>query len=265
VSLETRAGYPVFARDLGHGARTGLMLHCSLAHSGAWRGLAKAFEAEFTFAAPDFLSHGRSAFWDGQGSYHDACTEVAKSFLGDEPVDIIGHSFGATVALRLALEAPALVRSLVLIEPVFFAVALEDDPEFVSGVEAFRTLLAEEGRYTATREFLGEWGGGLPWDMMPKDTQDDMASRIEVIPDAAPALYGDTAGMLVEGRLQSLQMPVLLVRGDTSPNVIKTINAGLARRIPGAQSAVIAGAGHMAPISHAKDCAGETRRFWALS
>jgi pimeloyl-ACP methyl ester carboxylesterase len=152
-----------------------------------------------------------------------------------------------------------------LIEPVFFAVALQDDPEFFSGVEAFRTLLAEEGRYTATREFLGEWGGGLPWDMMPKDTQDDMASRIEVIPDAAPALYGDTAGMLVEGRLQSLQMPVLLVRGDTSPNVIKTINAGLARRIPEAQSAVIAGAGHMAPISHAKDCAGEMRRFWALS
>lgn len=265
MSLETRAGHSVFARDLGHGPRKGLMLHCSLAHGGAWRGLAGRFEDDFTFAAPDFPSHGRSAVWGRQGSYHGACTEMAKSFLGDEPVDLIGHSFGATVALRLALEAPAQVRSLVLIEPVFFAVALADDPAFVSDMSALEAVLASEGRHAATREFLSQWGDGLPWEMMPKETQDDMASRIEVILDAAPALYEDTAGMLAEGRLQALDLPVLLLRGSASPAVTETVNAGLARRISGAQTGVIEGAGHMAPISHPKECAALMSGFWGPS
>ena len=264
MSLETRAGQSVFARDLGHGPRRGLMLHCSLAHGGAWRGLAGAFAAEFCFAAPDFLSHGRSALWDRQGRYHDACTALAAGFLSDDPLDLIGHSFGATVALRLALERPERVRSLVLIEPVFFAVALADDPNFVSDMNTLEDVLTREGRHAATKGFLAEWGGGLPWEMMPKETQDDMASRIEVISDAAPALYEDTADLLAEGRLQALDMPVLLMRGDGSPAVIETINAGLAQRIGGAQTTVIEGAGHMAPISHPKDCAAEMRRFWQL-
>jgi lipase len=46
-----------------------------------------------------------------------------------QPVDVIGHSFGGTVALRLAVERPDLVRSLVLIEPVFVAALLADRPD----------------------------------------------------------------------------------------------------------------------------------------
>jgi lipase len=264
VSLQERAGYSVWSRSLGTGPRKGLMLHCSLAHGGAWRGLSAQFEGKFTFDAPDFLSHGRSAMWDGKGSYHDACTAVAKSFLSDEPIDLVGHSFGATVALRLALDAPERVRSLVLIEPVFFAVALADDPDFVSDMSALEEVLTNEGRHAATKAFLGQWGGGLPWAMMPKETQDDMASRIQVIIDAGPALYEDTAGMLAAGRMQALDIPVLLLRGGQSPHVVETINTGLARRIPAAQTGVIEGAGHMAPISHPKECSARMRAFWNL-
>lgn len=36
---------------------------------------------------------------------------------GDGPAIIVGHSFGAAVALRLALDAPELVRALVLLAP----------------------------------------------------------------------------------------------------------------------------------------------------
>lgn len=240
------------------------MLHCSLAHGGVWRGLAARFEDDFSFEAPDFPSHGRSAVWDRQGSYHDACTAVAKAALGPEPIDVIGHSFGATVALRLALEVPERVRSLVLIEPVFFAVAMADDPNFSNDLKEMSKLLAAGDREGATRAFLERWGGGLPWEAMPAETRNDMVSRIEVIPDAAPALFGDSAGMLARRRLQALEIPVLLLRGSRSPEVTGTINSGLQRRLPNAQARVIDGGSHMLPISHPKDCAAEMGQFWGL-
>lgn len=264
MSAELRAGHTVHARTLGTGARRGLMLHCSLAHGGAWRGLAGQFEDQFSFVAPDLLGHGRSAAWNGQGCFHQACSAVAQSFLGEEPVDIVGHSFGATLALRLALEAPGAVRSLVLFEPVFFAVALADDPHFVNDMNGLDLMIAAGKRREATKAFLSAWGGGLPWEAMPKEVQDDMAARIHVINDAALALYQDTAGLLREGRLQALEIPVFLVRGSQSDPVIETINEGLARRIPGAKTAVLEGAGHMLPISHPKDCAALLRGFWQL-
>jgi lipase len=55
-------------------------------------------------------------------------TEHALGLLPEGPVHLIGHSFGATVALRLAIEAPERVASLTLIEPVLFAAA-PDGPE----------------------------------------------------------------------------------------------------------------------------------------
>jgi pimeloyl-ACP methyl ester carboxylesterase len=37
--------------------------------------------------------------------------------LGVDRVDVVGHSFGGAVALQIALDAPAAIRSLALLEP----------------------------------------------------------------------------------------------------------------------------------------------------
>lgn len=81
------------------------MLHCANAHAGAWRGVALALQDSLHLIAPDGLGHGNAPDWDGQGDYHAAATDRARAFL-TEPMDLIGHSFGATVALRLAIETP---------------------------------------------------------------------------------------------------------------------------------------------------------------
>lgn len=269
MPTERRAGHDIYHRTLGQGPRQALLLHCSLAHGGAWRGLAGFLEDDFTFTAFDHLDHGRSDAWNREGDYHGVSTEVGKSFLQQEPIDLVGHSFGATVALRMAVECPEKVRSLVLIEPVFFAVAIRDDParadEHRQEMEDMRALLDAGEREAAAKAFLAEWGGGgLPWEQLPQEARADMAAKIHIILDAEPQLYGDKAGLLDAGRLEGLTMPVLLVRGADSPGSIAAINAGLARRIPGAQSVSVAGAGHMAPITHPKACADELRRFWGL-
>ena len=255
-------GTDIAFSDRGTGP-TLLALHGALSSGKMWEPLFQTMPG-VRFIAPDLPGHGASA--DALPDVHTQTTRAMQALIDATggPVDLVGYSYGGTIALRIAVETPERVRSLTLIEPVFFAVALADDPDFVSDMSALEEVLTNEGRHAATKAFLGQWGGGLPWAMMPKETQDDMASRIQVIIDAGPALYEDTAGMLAEGRMQALDIPVLLLRGSQSPHVVETINTGLARRIPEAQSCVIEGAGHMAPISHPKECAAQMRSFWNL-
>ena len=66
-------------------------------------------------------------------------------------------------------------------------------------------------------------------------------------------IYEDSAGLLLSGALTRLAMPVLVLEGaETAARhpVMRVICKGLAARIPGARHALVAGAGHMAPLTH---------------
>jgi len=137
-------------RMFGTGPRPVLALHCSLAHGGAWTAVAARLPG-CRLLAPDLPGHGLSPDWAGPGDYHDATTRAVGSLLGalaqDGPVDLLGHSFGATVALRLALQRPELVRSLMLVEPVLFAAArAAGAPEYLpwqAQAAPYRAAMAE--------------------------------------------------------------------------------------------------------------------------
>jgi lipase len=261
---------PVFVRSFPGGARNVLALHCTLAHSGAWRGLASLLGDTVTLTSPDLLTHGRSPDWDGQGDYQDRNVEAVAHLLEDG-MDIIGHSFGATIALRLAVEHPDKVRSLTLIEPVFFAVALQDEPELVAThqVEATPYMNALDGGddALAARLFNRMWSseGQARWPDMPETTRAAMTRAIRVVPAQQPSLFDDRPGMLAVGVLDRVRAPSLLLRGSLTHPAIVVVNEGLARRLPDAQSVVIEGAGHMLPISHPAETAVELGRLFARS
>ncbi|MBO9449031.1 alpha/beta hydrolase [Tropicibacter sp. R16_0] len=258
---------PIHVRLMGEGARDVLAIHCTIAHSGAWKRLASLVSDEATFHAFDMLSHGQSADWDGQGDYQDRNVEAALTVL-DRPMDVVGHSFGATVALRVAVERPDLVRSLTLIEPVFFAVALQDAPELVAEHDRIARLYLEAMQAgdwpLAARLFNRMWStdDGPRWPQLPEATRAAMIRGIPVVPACDAALFDDRAGMLTPGVLEGLNMPVLLLRGGQTQAVIGSINDGLARRIPGAIGHVVEGAGHMVPISHPQEVAQHLKAFW---
>lgn len=256
-------------RTFGSGPLPVLAIHCSLGHSGAWRGIGGALSDVATIHAYDLPSHGDSADWDGQGNVHDVATEMALAVLdqlGPDPVDIIGHSFGATVALRLAIGHPARVRSLIMFEPVFFAAAMADDPEFgpnyASANADFEKALDAKDLDTAARVFNAPWGDGTPWGDIPETTRTYMAKRIDFIRQSAPFLVQDSAGLLATGRFTTAQMPALLLRGASSPWT-KAINDAVARRLPNATQVTLPDMGHMGPITHPEVVAETIRGFLA--
>lgn len=113
-------GTPLAVRSSGPiaGHAPVLLIHGMGSDHSTWRSTAVMLRAAGrTVIAPDLRGHGRSA--------HSADYSL-DSFAGDlgavldafgvEQADVIGHSLGAHSALRLAMDQPSRVRSLVLEE-----------------------------------------------------------------------------------------------------------------------------------------------------
>ena len=244
------------------GDRPVLALHCSLAHAGAWSGLAAALHG-VTITATDAPGHGRAADWVPGTDMHALATAqsiaMAESLGQGAPIDLMGHSFGGTVALRIAVERPDLVRSLTLVEPVIFAAARAVDApayaDFRASHMGFADKVAAGDLAGAAAEFHSHWGSGDALSDLPERTRAYMIDRIHLIVAQNPALLEDAGAILCPGGLEAVDVPVLLIEGADSPTIIDRIHRALALRLPQASRLVVQGAGHMVSITHAAQIA----------
>ncbi len=224
-----------------------LFIHCSLAHHEALMPLAaKLPPARDVFF--DLPGHGRSATWAGT-DYHSNATAIATGLLRG-PTHIIGHSFGATVALRLAVERPDLVSRVTLIEPVMFAAAKGTAAHAAHQIamEPFVAAWDAQDLVAVTRAFLGMWGDGRAWDDLSERRRVASVAQIHLIPAAGPAIEDDVHGVMA--RLGDVTCPVDLIEGGNSEAIMPAILDGLAARMPHAHRHIIAGAAHMVPLTH---------------
>lgn len=257
MPVEDRAGHPTFWQSFGTGPRPALAVHCSLAGSTAWAGVAARLAHRITLTAFDLPGHGKSADWAGGGDFLTLATRIAASFV-EEPVDLMGHSFGAVVALRLAIAAPQAIRTLTLVEPVLFA-AVKGTPDWDAHARenaGFVQAMAAGRKEAAAEAFTAMWGTGADWAAMNDRARQDVTARIHLIAAGEPALYADSGGILAPDALESLDMPVLLIRGEASPPVIERIAEAIAARLPDVGIATVPGAAHMVPITHPDQTAG---------
>ncbi|PJI84616.1 pimeloyl-ACP methyl ester carboxylesterase [Yoonia maricola] len=244
------------AVTVGAGAPA-VMVHCALSNHKALLPLAEAVGGQVSLI--DMPGHGRSDDWDGKRDYQTLVFEAAAACC-DGPTHLIGHSFGATAALRLAIERPDLVNRLTLIEPVYFAAA-KGTPAHAQHAKNFRPfvgamLTGDEAR--AAEVFNSLWGA-TPWADIPARMQAKLAQRIHLIVAGAAPIEEDAAGITSAERLGALNIPVTLIRGADTQPVITEIHRVLVKRIPNATDHEIAEAAHMLPLTHSDEVAAIIR------
>ncbi len=94
-----------------------LALHGAYGHGQQWAAFADHLP-QAQIIAPDLRGHGRSPWtppWTFEAVVDDLVQLLAE--ITDQPVLVVGHSFGGAVGLHLARSHPALVRGLVMLDP----------------------------------------------------------------------------------------------------------------------------------------------------
>lgn len=177
----------------------------------------------------DLRGHGRS---ERPATGYDVATmasDLAALAGADlEPVDVVGHSWGALVALRFAIDHPDRVRRLVLVEA---PIPPSGVPELagVFGSDVERLIDALPAQMRAMLAIGGRRGERLLRSLH------FLTSRTSVLADLHAEREFDDA------ELACVRAPCLVVCGDRSS--CAPAGASLARSIAGARHAVLPG-GH---------------------
>jgi non-heme chloroperoxidase len=177
------------------------------------------------------------------------------------PVHLVGHSYGAGVALLTGLRHPELVRSLTLIEPPFGSLVPPSTPTFAAELASRDAMVAalrihvQAGSIERAAEELIDWVEGGPggFRRLPQVTQDELLTNAAT---AGPT-YAVPAPKVTCRQLRGLRLPVLVLRGEQTRPWYRLIAEATASCIRSAETAVIPAATHMAIV---KDPSGTASR-----
>lgn len=243
-----------------------LFVHGSLSSGRMWAPFSRIFHPSRRVFMPDLLGYGSSPAWSGVLHLRDEARPLLASFEG--AADVVAHSYGAAVALRLLVDAPQRVRSLTLIEPACFCLlpdlgprAAADRREIAALRDDIQERFEREGPAAAASRFIDYWNGPGAFSTMAHERQRGLASRVgKVIAD----FDAIAAGRIRLSVLRRLPVPTLVVTGDRGPQAPRMIGDAIARVMPRGSGIRIAGAGHMLPMSHGAELAQVLSRWFGL-
>ena len=239
--------------DTGTGTPV-MALHGSASTGAQWRSLAELLAPRHRVLTPDLAGYGRSG---RPAAPRTMATEAAflRPLIEDtgEPVHLVGHSFGGAVALAVAITMPERVRSLTLFEPAAFRLLTGGDhtdaelgAEIAAVAKAIREEAQEGARAAATARFIDYWNGPGAFARSSARLQDFALSALDRVIDNFTAL---AAPGLTRLALERIGCPTLVVAGLETPLPALRTAEIVAETIPGARFELVAGAGHMLPLT----------------
>jgi pimeloyl-ACP methyl ester carboxylesterase len=223
-----------------------LLVHGSMGFGALAFSEQRPLAAEFELHVVDRRGFGRSPDGAGPVDFEAEAAEIAG--LLDRPAHVLGHSYGAIVCMLAAALRPAAVRSLTVIEPPAFGLAM-DDPAVALLDERIRSHTGRAGGMTEEeylRGFLGSWG----FDPGPGPTLNAVARRSvrRSVGERSPA-----EAQIPLAELAEAPFPVLVARGawdavsapvrDLAGRAFIAVCDVLVARL-GAELAVFPGAAH---------------------
>jgi pimeloyl-ACP methyl ester carboxylesterase len=244
-----------FFRETGDGPGV-VCLHANASSSSQWRALAALLEPRHRVLAPDGYGAGRGPAWpaDRRIGLRDEVALLDPVFArAGDPLALVGHSYGAAVALVAAVHQQARFRALAVYEPTLFGLvdAASPPPNEADGIRdavaRARAALDAGDPDAAARHFIDYWMGKAAWDAMPEPRRAPIAAAVVHVGGWAHALFGEPTPLHA---FAALDVPVLYMVGSASPAASRSVARLLTGVLPRVEVLAFEGLGHMGPVTH---------------
>ncbi|NEW38683.1 alpha/beta hydrolase [Nocardia cyriacigeorgica] len=229
-----------------------VLVHGSWDSRRVWELVEQDLARNFRVFSYDRRGHTGSSEGSGSGTRRDDEDDLAEliGVLELAPANVVGNSFGASIALGLAARRPELFRTLCVHEPPLISLA-PDDPVVVAAGGVIGTVLRliDGCEFkAAARTFVDNVAlGPGAWELMSSDEQLSMIINAHTF---AGEQHDPHWAEIDLAALSEVGFPVLLTQGDQSPPFFATISARVAEAIDGAEVRTLPGTGHIPHETH---------------
>lgn len=241
------------------------MLHASGSTPRALDRLAKCFAAAGFATELPVVQPAASAASNTPDPFAECIASIAATLAHANPRRrlLFGHSMGGLVAIKTLL-AGAKADAAILFEPIVLSLL---DPERAEDraarawdaavIDDVHRAMASGAAELGMARFVEAYGE-TPWSAIPPAARQDLIRR-------APAILGEAEATnraaIPREALAALSLPVLVLSGSRSPNVLNLMSRHLVAALPRADRRVLDGLGHMGPVLHPSSVAGAALEF----
>jgi len=226
-------------------------LHSSAASGRQWRALAAGLDHTHRVIAPDLHGHGdgpAAPLWPAAIVRADTDYIVRHVMANPEGVHLVGHSYGAAIALRVARRCGAQVRSLSIVEPVAFGLLFErygrrrPAAEILEIGRALHTFMRAGHAELAAQRFVTYWGGEAAWTRLRPDARAAVTSRMAAVAGHFDGLAADDFTL---DDCRAIEVPTLLLAGTATRKPALRIVELVASALRNVRDERLAGGNHV--------------------
>ncbi len=259
-------GIALNVETMGEGAPL-LLLHGFTGSMENWRPFLPVWQERLRLVLVDIIGHGRSdAPRDPQRySVEHAANDIVAVLdkLGIANAHVLGYSMGGRLALRLAVDHPERVRTLVLESASPGLRTSEERRQRSARDEALARKIEREG----LRAFIRYWEN-IPLFATQKRLPDDVrqALREQRLRNSVTGLTGSLRGMgtgiqpSLWKHIEKLNIPTLIMAGELDGKFCR-IAAEMYECLPCSKLCLIPGVGHCIHIEAPEVFAGKVIRY----
>lgn len=232
-----------------------MLVHSSASGARQWRRLMDDLRDQFRVRAINLFGYGKTPAWPGataQSLDHQADLVEAALPENTGEVFLVGHSFGACVAMKAAARLAGRVSRLVLLEANPFSLLAqagraEAFAEAIALRDCIKTFGARGEWATAAERFADYWGGAGSWQTMTLERRTAFADAIKPNYFEWDAVINESTS--VEQWAAQLPHATLAIYDPRTVLPVREIAAILRQSCRAWIYQELPGAGHMAPLT----------------
>jgi pimeloyl-ACP methyl ester carboxylesterase len=249
-----RAGaYDLDVQDVGTGPAV-VLLHSSASGNRQWRRLVDELKDRYRLLAVNLFGYGATTRWSAARAMtlaDGAELAIAAAGLSEAPVALVGHSFGAAIALETALRLKDRVAALIMFEPIPFYLLKVHGPqaaadEIVGVADGFRRHAATGDWTAGAALFIDYWSGAGTWAALPEERRGGIVTMVRNVIHEFDAVIEPWRALDEWGAIAA---PTHILHAADTRAPTHALAALLTSAYPHWRLHEVATGGHMAPVA----------------